>query len=518
MEEQGKPNRNQNKTIKDVCAELHDVFEDILHVVAEVSEGYTVAGACRRHNISASKFSKILSSRSLATCRDDDSVLDLQESPSAFYDGYDELYRAVFNIPKKVEYERPPDYIETVDTVLEALNKDQQTCIRNRFRLDGGEPVTYAQTGQTLGLSANQVQGLTRKTIDRLHFPPYSYQLAYGNDIWYAMKAAEKAAHARKKAEMVRQMADGTITTSSCPISMLPINEDSGKKTETYDMHGEGQEREEANIDQLGLSTKVHLALQRSGYTTIQHVCEAEDSELRKCKGLGAIGVKEIREKCRAYMKSQAPGSFPERTGDDMERGDGEVYDGAAVPIERLGLSEHVMNALKGARLLTLRALMIRTDKELLMVSNFGVYGLSDVRIACERYIEEHPSAAVPDNEDKSCPRVNLPLNRLDSTQCQYLYADAFGEAVVVPEDWEDTIAYVFDTILIKRERILLTLYYNSRKRGVRAAEKEVAVVLGTNATTVHRAMTVIFRRLQDPACANILRNGVGSVLAGEGQ
>lgn len=518
MEEKIPHGRPLNEQRKAKYKELHSVFKDLLHVVENITNGSSVSAACRKHHLSEKKFYKIISSNPITTCREDDLAVDILEIPGAFYDGYDDLYRIVFNIPKNVEYKRPLDYMETVDDVLETLTHDQKICIRNRFRLDGGEAITYAQISQTLGLTENQVQIIAHKALDKLRFPPRSYQLAYGNDIWYAMQAAEKAAHEREKAEIVRQIEEGKMTTPSCQVSILLADKNKEGYTEIEGLHGEGQEQDEAYIDQIGLSTRVYATLRRNGYRTIRQVCEASDDELRKCKGLGALGVKEIREKCNAYKKSQAPVTGSERTLDTGDGEDEELYEAGAVPIECLGLSGHAMNALKGARLITLRDLMTRTDQELLMVPNFSVYGLSEVRVACEHYTADHPAAAVPDNEDRSYPRITSSLRRLNSTQCQCLYFDVFGEAVTLPTDWENTIEYVFNVMLIKRERVLLSLYYNSLAYGVKAADKEVAAVLGTNTTLAHRAVEAIFRRLRQPLCKDILWNGVGAFLAGSGQ
>ena len=61
------------------------------------------------------------------------------------------------------------DDLETIGTLLEAIDEREATILRLRFGLDGDEPLTLKEIGKRVGLTRERVRQIEIQALDKLN-------------------------------------------------------------------------------------------------------------------------------------------------------------------------------------------------------------------------------------------------------------------------------------------------------------------------------------------------------------
>ena len=159
-------------------------------------------------------------------------------------------------------------------------------------------------------------------------------------------------------------------------------------------------------VDVLGLSIRPYNALRRSNITTIGHLAEMSDEEVRGVQNIGPKSLTEIKDKLKAYL---AEHPLPDKAKESPLEPEPQAVELPPplppsppldpTPLDVLGLSIRPYNALRRKDITTIGQLARMLDEDIRSVRNIGPKSLTEIKDKLEAYLAEHP---LPDEAKES--------------------------------------------------------------------------------------------------------------------
>lgn len=180
-------------------------------------------------------------------------------------------------------------------------------------------------------------------------------------------------------------------------------------------------------------------------------------ANLATCRiGMPEAGLKRSSEAVRLLCES-------EREGEEE----------GAVPIEALGLENRTAKLLRLAGIWSLRGVLTTSDAELLKIQRMGERQICRLRRRCEKYIQTHPEATIPEEEDRSCPKLPCKM-ALDKEGVLAVYDKFYIRDQETPEDALETINYYLENLASTHDRTLILAKFGVKENGTHMTNAEI--------------------------------------------
>jgi RNA polymerase sigma factor (sigma-70 family) len=215
-------NNERTRCNDEVLQSTIEVLNSIIEALQDtVNNGKSLGESCRERNLLYKKVRSLVMGISSYNILINENLKEI-ELPEE--DGYEKLYREIFNLSKSDNFSFPVDLKETIDIVIDnALTEREKKILSMRYALGEFEyDSTFEEIGKVFNVNKERIRQIVLKAIRKLRNPKRSKVIRDGiasykeatreNEI---IAEAAKEKRIAKMQEFKEQVKNGLITNGN---------------------------------------------------------------------------------------------------------------------------------------------------------------------------------------------------------------------------------------------------------------------------------------------------------------